>query len=44
MRRHSFWLVGIACLGMVATLVAGCLLWLVVTNPVATAQVLSRGL
>lgn len=44
MTRHSVWLIGIACVGMVATAVAVCLLWLVVTNPVATAQVLSRGL
>jgi hypothetical protein len=44
MTRHSFWLIGIACVGMAATVVAACLLWFVVTNPVAMAQVLSRGL
>jgi len=44
MRRQSLWLIGIACIGMIATVLAACLLWFVVTNPVAAAQALSRGL
>lgn len=44
MKRQSLWLVGVAFIGMMATVVAGCLLWFVVTNPVAVARLLSRGL
>jgi hypothetical protein len=44
MTRHPLWLIGVACVGMTATIVAACLLWFVVTNPVAAAQALSRGL
>jgi hypothetical protein len=44
MRLHRIWLIGIACIGVAATVVAAGLLWFVVTNPVAAAQALSRGL
>jgi hypothetical protein len=44
MTRSRIWLIGIACVGMTATIIAVCLLWFVVTDPVAAAQVLSRGL
>jgi hypothetical protein len=44
MTRHPIWLIGIACIGVAAAVVAAGLLWFVVTNPVAAAQALSRGL
>lgn len=44
MRRHRIWLIGVAGVGMTATIVAVCLLWFVITNPVAAAQALSHGL
>jgi hypothetical protein len=44
MERRSVWLIAIACIGVTATIVAVGLLWFAVTNPVATAQLLSRGL
>jgi hypothetical protein len=43
MTRRPTWLIGIACVGVVATLVAACLLWFVVVHPVAVAEALSRG-
>jgi hypothetical protein len=44
MSRHPIWLIGVACVGVAATVVAVVLLWFVMTNPVAAAQALSRGL
>jgi hypothetical protein len=44
MTRSRIWLIGVACVGMAATILAVCLLWFVVSDPVAAAQVLSRGL
>lgn len=44
MKRQSLWLISVALVGVTATLVAGSLLWFVVTNPVAVARLLSRGL
>jgi hypothetical protein len=44
MRRARLWLIGIAFVGIAATIIAGGLLWLLLTQPVAVVAALGRGL
>jgi putative flippase GtrA len=44
MGRTRRWAIAVAVVGTTASLVAAGLLWLLVTHPVAVAQVLARGL
>ena len=44
MGRTRRWLVGVAVVGTVASLVALGLMWFLVTHPVTVAQALARGL
>ena len=43
MRITRPWLVGVATIGVVATVVAAGLLWLLVTQPVAVVEAFGRG-
>jgi hypothetical protein len=44
MRITRPWLVGVATIGIAATLMAAVLLWLLFTQPVAVVEALGRGL
>jgi hypothetical protein len=42
MARSQFWIISVAIVGAGATAVAASLVWLVLTRPVATAEVIAR--
>lgn len=44
MRTRRRWLIGIAIVGTVASIMAASLLWLLLTQPVAVVEAFGRGL
>jgi hypothetical protein len=44
MGRMKWWAIGVAVIGMAATVAVTGLLWMLVTHPVTVAQALARGL